>query len=149
MSQARRHLLLDTNILVIAIRGGHLADVVDKKYGIRSSRFKPLVSIVSIGELLAIALRRNWGAQKRAVLEALQRELVIVNINSPQILNAYAEVQVAAESSGRTLSKNDLWIAATAKETGATLLTTDRDFDALDPDHIDHVWIDQNIRRQQ
>lgn len=31
------------------------------------------------------------------------------------------------------MGKNDLWIAAAAAATGATLLTTDGDFDWLDP----------------
>ncbi len=40
------------------------------------------------------------------------------------------------------LSKNDLWIAATAKAMGLTLLTTDRDFDPLHPTLITRTWID-------
>jgi len=31
------------------------------------------------------------------------------------------------------MGKNDIWIAACAKASGATLLTTDRDFDRLNP----------------
>ena len=40
------------------------------------------------------------------------------------------------------MGKNDVWIAATAAVTGATLLTTDRDFDRLTPQFLTRVWID-------
>lgn len=40
------------------------------------------------------------------------------------------------------MGQNDMWIAATAKATGATLLTTDRDFDHLQGEHIRRVWLD-------
>ena len=43
---------------------------------------------------------------------------------------------------GRSLGKNDLWIAATAHATNACLLTTDRDFDDMDPLFITREWID-------
>ncbi len=39
------------------------------------------------------------------------------------------------------MGKNDLWIAATANATGATLLTTDSDFDHLSPNFIDLIRI--------
>jgi len=43
------------------------------------------------------------------------------------------------------MGKNDLWIAATAHVTGATLLTTDKDFDHLDPQFLVRVWINPAI----
>lgn len=39
------------------------------------------------------------------------------------------------------MGDNDLWIAATAKVTGALLLTTDKDFDHLYPVHLQRDWI--------
>jgi predicted nucleic acid-binding protein len=41
-----------------------------------------------------------------------------------------------------TRSRNDLWIAAAAKAAGATLLTTDKDFDHLLGALLDGVYID-------
>jgi tRNA(fMet)-specific endonuclease VapC len=45
------------------------------------------------------------------------------------------------------MGRNDVWIAASAAVTGATLMTTDRDFDLLDGTHIQRVWIDPKTRR--
>ncbi len=41
---------------------------------------------------------------------------------------------------GHKMGKNDLWIAATAAETGSVLLTTDGDFAQLHPEHL-KVWL--------
>jgi hypothetical protein len=41
------------------------------------------------------------------------------------------------------MGKNDLWIASAAKATGATLMTTDKDFDHLHPTKLTRVWIDE------
>lgn len=43
------------------------------------------------------------------------------------------------------MGKNDLWIAATASVTGATLLTTDGDFDHLESAFLTRVWIDPTL----
>lgn len=40
------------------------------------------------------------------------------------------------------MGKNDLWIAAAAHAAGAMVLTTDKDFDHLFPDHLAGVFID-------
>jgi predicted nucleic acid-binding protein len=44
--------------------------------------------------------------------------------------------------SARNMGKNDLWIAATASVLKAKLLTTDRDFDHLDSEFLEVIYID-------
>jgi len=63
-------------------------------------------------------------------------------LDEPGIPDAYVKIDVYSEGIGRTMGKNDLWIAATANVTSATLLTTDKDFDHLDGAFINRVWID-------
>ena len=41
-----------------------------------------------------------------------------------------------------TLDHADAWIAATAKATGYTLMTNDKDFDHLHPGHLQVLFID-------
>jgi tRNA(fMet)-specific endonuclease VapC len=67
---------------------------------------------------------------------------VEVPIDTRDLVEAYADWDVTAHLLGKTLSKNDLWIAATAKVAGATLLTTDRDFDPLVSFGLLREWID-------
>jgi len=134
--------LLDTTIAIITVRNGKLAQYVEANYHLRTSPLRPLISAVSIGELYAMALKNNWNVQKKEAIALIERELVVVDIYHPDIIQAYAEIDAATEPKGKTLSKNDLWIAATAKATKSTLLTTDKDFNPLSPDHINLVWVD-------
>ncbi|HVK05454.1 MAG TPA: PIN domain-containing protein [Armatimonadaceae bacterium] len=64
-----------------------------------------------------------------------------VSPDVPNLLRAYGIIDAASKTMGFTMGKNDLWIAATAHVTGAALLTTDRDFDHLDPDYLTREWI--------
>ena len=43
------------------------------------------------------------------------------------------------------MGKNDLWIAATAFVTKATLLTTDKDFDHMHPAFLQRDWINPRM----
>ena len=61
-------------------------------------------------------------------MDQLLAQVVWVDINHPDVLNEYGELDHESELIGRKMGKNDLWIAATAKVSGATLLTTDGDF---------------------
>jgi tRNA(fMet)-specific endonuclease VapC len=139
--------LLDTNILVQLIRGNRLGQEIDSRYAIRTALNRSMVSIVTVGEILSFALKLGWGKPKVDQLARLLSELVWIDINRQEVLDAYAELDQFSESNGNTMGKNDIWIAATAKATGAILLTTDKDFDHLAATHIQRVWIDPQIGR--
>ncbi len=87
--------------------------------------------------------RRGSGSfdQQRALQDLFNR-FVIVPIELPGIMQAYAEIDAVSTKQGRKMGKNDVWIVATARVTGARLLTTDKDFDHLSPALITHDWID-------
>lgn len=44
--------------------------------------------------------------------------------------------------SSRNMGKNDLWIAAAASVLNAKLLTTDKDFDHLNEEFLEVIYID-------
>lgn len=123
--------LLDTNVLVALVRAGALGQHIDETHKPRRARFRPLISVVSVGEIYSLARQFGWGPKKIAEFTKLLDNLVVEDINAPEILAAYGEIDHASRASGRPMGKNDVWIAATARVTGATLLTTDRDFDHL------------------
>jgi tRNA(fMet)-specific endonuclease VapC len=101
-----------------------------------------MICVVTVGELLSLARQFNWGRAKQNDLQSIINEIVCLDINHPDILEAYGEVDHFSRVSGHKMGKNDAWIAATAKVTNTTLLTTDHDFDHLEGDHIHRVWID-------
>lgn len=65
-----------------------------------------------------------------------------VFIDSHAVVDAYAVIDAHFQSRGHSFGKNDLWIAATAHVAGARLLTTDHDFDPMDPLFLSRDWID-------
>jgi len=91
-----------------------------------------IVSVVTVGEIRVLAQRNNWGEKKIEQLNSfIEQTLFVVDVSfgAPELLDAYVEIDCF--SNGRSMGKNDLWIAATASVTEATLVTTDRDFDHL------------------
>ncbi len=137
-------ILLDTGPVIILARGLEAAERLDGMYALRDRREVPLLSIVSVGELLLFAKANKWGFEKERRLREILANLIIVDIRNEPVLDAYAELGAFARSIGREMARqNDLWIAATARATGATLLTFDREFDCLYPAYVQREWVDQ------
>lgn len=143
MIAERSGILLDTGIVVLLCRGGDAGKRLDGRYLLSSRREVPLLSVISVGELLAFARNASWGGGKEARLRELLGNLVIVDVNREPVLAAYAELSAHLKRAGTPMGQqNDLWIAATARATGATLLTTDKDFDVLHPSLIEREYVD-------
>lgn len=140
--------LLDTNVVLALVRANSLGQLIERHYAIRASPSRSMICVVTVGEMFSPARSFNWGQSKRDELRALLNEIVWLDINHPAILDAYGEIDNASSKQGRTLGKNDVWIAATAKVTEATLLTTDHDFDHLHGRYLDRIWIDPNQNRK-
>ena len=135
-------LLLDTAIVVRYAREDALSAAIESQYRLSSLSLVPLISIVSVGELYSLAGQWNWGQAKVRKLEGLINDLVIVPLDYSGIVRAYATIDAYCVKNGLPHGENDVWIAATAHVTATRLLTTDRDFDGLDPVFISHDWID-------
>ncbi len=139
--------LLDTNVLVALVRGNDLGEAIDQRFSLRSSLNRSMISVVTVGEVYALACKFGWGQAKRDALQLLLDEIVWIDINHPDILDAYGELDHASHAQGRKMGKNDIWIAATAHVTQTTLLTTDKDFDHLQvADLINLIWIDPETK---
>ena len=102
----------------------------------------PLISVVTVGEVLGFGRQRNWGESKVAAVRQLLTELVVVDINHVDVLERYAILRGMDRKGGWKLSHNDTWIAATASVADATLLTADRDFQRVDNPLLRSVYID-------
>jgi predicted nucleic acid-binding protein len=136
--------LLDTNVVLALVRGKALGAYIKATFGLSVGK-RPLISVVTHGEVRVLASRNNWGEGKLAVLQSALDALVMVDINIAAVIDAYVEIDVHSQqhpSGARNMGKNDLWIAACAKASGATLLTTDKDFDHLHPGLLKVEYID-------
>lgn len=134
--------ILDTNILLHYIREDVLSLGLEKRYSLLRRIREPLISVVSEGEIRSLALQFGWGPKRVDRLDKLLERLVVVPLDLTGVIDSYAEIEHFCRSIGRPIGENDAWIAATAHATGALLLTTDRDFDALTPDFLARDWID-------
>lgn len=140
--------LLDTNILVSLIRDDALGKLIQAQYKLRAFITKCMISVVTVGEIEKLARQFGWGNDKLTAMRGLLHQLIWIDINDPAIFSSYAEIECVSDAQGISMGKNDAWIAATAKASGATLLTTDRDFDHLDPTQLTRIWIDPQTPSQ-
>jgi tRNA(fMet)-specific endonuclease VapC len=134
--------VLDTNILIHAIRKSVIFEQINQKYALFNGKHELLISAVSIGELESFALQNQWGQKRMNDMATLLMELkpISVSVNRP-LIRTYAEIDAFSQgkhptltlpNSARNMGKNDLWIATTAAIHEATLLSTDADFTHLD-----------------
>lgn len=143
--------LLDTSVLLALVRGNELGRFIRQKYSLEEEEpaVRTFISIVSRGEIWSMAERHGWQSKKREALEKMLRSLVTIDLNADEIVNAYAEIDKrnqAVHSGARQLSHNDMWIAATARASNASLITTDQDFLHLHPNYLMVEYIDPNSK---
>ena len=136
---------LDTNILLAYVRGRELYNKIAAQYALSMSNPAPIISVVSEGELRALALQFVWGEARRRVMERQLSYLTVIPLPFSRIIQIYAEIDDYSRRSGMAMGKNDLWIAATAAVTGTRLLTTDKDFDHLHGIYLERDWVDPAI----
>jgi len=65
--------LLDTNVLLHLFRGSALGQKIEADYGLAKRPERPLISVVTVGEIQAIARRKGYSAEKRATLRPSAR----------------------------------------------------------------------------
>jgi tRNA(fMet)-specific endonuclease VapC len=128
--------LLDTNILVHYVRGDATWDGIRDECQLLLIDPKPLISIVTVAELKLLSMQFHWGSAKLDRMEFLLGYLDEIPIDSRKLVDYYALFDSHLRDRGQKMGKNDLWIAATASLADARLLTTDHDFDRLDPDFL-------------
>ena len=138
--------LLDTNVLLLWLRGGNVCTNINGQFHLTESGFRPLVCEVTLGEIEAFAMSNKWGDARTQKLAEVRRKLVVVDLTDERIYRAFAEYSTLAKNNGFSIfhDKNDLWIAAAAKVSGATVITTDlKGFKPLrDGKHLDAILLD-------
>ena len=134
--------LLDTSVVIQLARDKEVGRRIREQLAIERRRERPLVSIVTVGECLALARQFAWNDQKLAGMKSLLERFIVVDVSQPGVLDRYAEITQHARGVGQAPGDNDRWIAATASVTQAWLATTDKDFDFLDPSFLRRVWFD-------
>ena len=143
--------VLDTNILLHYLRGTELSIWIDQQYRpLDSTINESIISVVTVGEIRALAKINHWGQRRLDKIDNLLDELLITDINTEDLIERYAEIDAFSHDkiigrplgmTARNMGKNDLWIAATASILDATLLTTDKDFNHLHNEYLNLEFI--------
>lgn len=140
--------ILDTNVLLHLFRNDEIGKNLENRFHFTQLAERPLLSSITVGEILGISYTNKWSLQKIETLMDYLTEFVIVNAGEPEVCRAYAEIYADLRNHGQFPGENDAWIAATAKAAGAILITCDKDFDNLTPKHIKQIFIEsQNTQK--
>lgn len=146
-----RYLLFDTCAIIDIVRGKAKSERILDWIKSLEPQPRQFISTVTKAELLAFALYHGWQANKNALLQEFLNGINYIDINNTdyalidnyKFIYAYSRNAVP-DSDGNfkggshvKMGKNDIWIAATAKTLNATLLTSDKDFEHLNPLIID------------
>lgn len=106
----------------------------------RLNRAVLAISVMTLAELRAGQLMAGWGATRRARAEQLIAAYLWVPLDMP-IVDEWASLRAEAAKAGVTVPHNDLWIAATARVRGCTLVSCDKQFDLLPG--VDHLRLEK------
>lgn len=88
-----------------------------------------LLSVITLGELEAGFTLGTRARENRMILEEFLAEpFVRVLPISPEIARRYGRLFATLRRAGTPVPINDLWIAASAEDAGANLITYDSDF---------------------
>lgn len=143
-----RKFILDTNILMAYFKSDkNLISKITEENKLNEEDVLIVISSITKGELLSLAIQNKWGDKKIKDMNALLNTIVIIDIagNDNKLLNAYAEIDAYSRQrhptkqlvgSAKPMGKNDMWIAATAFAINATLLTADGKFMHLNQEFI-------------
>ncbi len=136
--------VLDTNVLVHYARASKVGQAIEAHFQFlaRPASFRPLVSVVSVGEIRSLAAQWTWGPAKLQKLDDFLQKIVQLGIDADQTLRACADIDTHCVRNGLALDDNDTWIAAVTRAAGACLITTDKDFDPLSPRWLRRVYVD-------
>jgi len=138
--------LYDTNVLLKYLREDTFKDKLEAEFDMANPENRNLISIVTVGELMSLSLRNQWGARRIRKLDFIIKKFIIVDIRYLNLAQRYAEIDAFSQgklkdkplnTSSRNMGKNDLWIAATASLVNARLITYDKDFD-----HLGSIFVD-------
>mgnify|MGYP006430317147 CR=1 FL=1 len=133
--------VIDTNILLYYLRGKETYRRYEQRLQLFDGNKRIFISSVTLGELEGFQARQKWGKAKMQKLRELIADLFVIDVSAAanDLLTAYGTLLAYSKNAhpekplGRSIGigNNDLWIAATAYTLGATLISTDVDFDHL------------------
>lgn len=144
--------LYDTNILLQILRKADSIDRLQSKLDFQY--LEECISIVTVAEIRSLATQFGWGMTRLTQMMEVLSDLLVIDINLPEIIDRYVEIDCYSKRKHQTLvsnfsaikmGKNDLWIAATASVYECSLLTTDLDFQHLHGSFLNICYFENSM----
>ena len=121
--------MLDTNICIYIMKRKPIS-VLERLRTLAPGSV--CMSLVTLGELEYGALRSNNTAGALSVLKRLGEHIPVLGLEA-SVATHYAQIRANLAVRGTAICNNDLWIAAHAQATGATLVTNNlREFERVE-----------------
>jgi tRNA(fMet)-specific endonuclease VapC len=148
--------IYDTNILLQILRNPQSIFTIESRLDLPD--IEAFISIVTVAEIRSLAFQFKWGNIRRDKMDEVILRLPVLDINVPEILDRYVEIDCYSKGKHPTLDskfsavkigENDLWIAATASVYQCKLLTTDLDFQHLHPQFVDVSYLSPSEFKMQ
>ena len=111
-------LLIDTDIVSFVFKGSDYAD----PYIPLLSGHELALSFMTVAELFQWAILRRWGDRRLAQLERYLLNYLVIPTDQP-LCREWANVRAERQNTGRPISPQDAWIAATALRYDLPLVT--------------------------
>ncbi len=115
-------LIVDTDIVSFLLKGDTRAQLYRPHLQGRTLA----LSFMTVAELYQWAYVRNWGDRKLTRLEEQLHRYVIVPFDN-ELCKQWASISVQRQRTGRPMSVQDAWIAATALRHNCPLVTHNSD----------------------
>ncbi|GJG87442.1 hypothetical protein tb265_26230 [Gemmatimonadetes bacterium T265] len=127
--------VLDVGATVHLARGDGYGAELDRRFALLARRVAPLISAVSVGEVLRVARRQRQITRAEQVTdEAVQQLLSNLNVVPAEgaVALEFARLSAALDDAGNRLHNSaKVWVAATAAATRGVVVTDDVDFRAF------------------
>ncbi|NEQ48113.1 MAG: type II toxin-antitoxin system VapC family toxin [Leptolyngbya sp. SIOISBB] len=111
-------LLIDTDIASFIFKGSDYAD----PYLPLLSDQELALSFMTVAELFQWAILRQWGDRRLSQLEQYLSNYLVIPVDQP-LCRKWAEIRSNRQGTGRPISPQDAWIAATALRHDLPLVT--------------------------
>lgn len=148
--------LLDTNIIIIYSRDNDLSKKIESQHNIFSDQNRLFISVVTQGEIEAVIKKSKLGQRRKSNIHKILNGIRTITLNYQEIISRYGDIDAFSQGklesrlgnfTSRNMGKNDMWIAATASVFNLKLFTTDKDFDHLDKEYLELVYLDLSSYR--
>ncbi len=94
-------IIYDTNILLQILRDGQSSTKLQNIFDL--SEAEESIRLVTLAEIRSLSIQFRWGVNRRAKMEELLFRLVVLDINIPEIIDRYVEID--CYSKGKHLTR--------------------------------------------